>query len=105
MKVVPDNENPVSYMTTDKNSKITSGHYVAGKTLVVTYIWVKDTKSPEPVVPTPSEPTIRSLKSLRRQNLLNLRSLLRKFIKSMLFTRNINHGIRIVGYMLKSNGM
>lgn len=53
MKVVPDNENPVSDMTTDKNSKITSGHYVAGKTLVVTYIWVKDTKSPE----TPSEPT------------------------------------------------
>ena len=105
VKVVPDNENPVSYMTTDKNSKITSGHYVVGKTLVVTYIWVKDTKSPEPVVPTPSEPTIRSLKSLRRQNLLNLRSLLRKFIKSMLFTRNINHGIRIVGYMLKSNGM
>lgn len=57
VKVVPDNENPVSDMTTDKNSKITSGHYVAGKTLVVTYIWVKDTKSPEPVVPTPSEPT------------------------------------------------
>ena len=57
VKVVPDNENPVSDMTTDKNSKITSGHYVAGKTLVITYIWVKDTKSPEPVVPTPSEPT------------------------------------------------
>ena len=57
VKVVPDNENPVSDMTTDKNSKITSGHYVAGKTLVVTYIWVKDTKSPEPVVLTPSEPT------------------------------------------------
>lgn len=57
VKVVPDNENPVSDMTTDKNSKITSGYYVAGKTLVVTYIWVKDTKSPEPVVPTPSEPT------------------------------------------------
>ena len=58
VKVVPDNENPVSDMTTDKNSKITSGHYVAGKTLVVTYIWVKDTKSPEPVVPTPSEPEV-----------------------------------------------
>ena len=57
VKVVPDNENPVSDMTTDKNSKITSSHYVAGKTLVVTYIWVKDTKSPEPVVPTPSKPT------------------------------------------------
>ena len=58
VKVVPDNENPVSDMTTDKNSKITSGHYIAGKTLVVTYIWVKDTKSPEPVVPTPSEPEV-----------------------------------------------
>ena len=58
VKVVPDNENPVSDMTTDKNSKITSGHYVAGKTLVITYIWVKDTKSPEPVVPTPSEPEV-----------------------------------------------
>lgn len=108
VKVVPDNENPVSDMTTDKNSKITSGHYVAGKTLVVTYIWVKDTKSPEPVVPTPSEPTKPEPKvpeEPKTPELLNLRSLLRKFIKSMLFTRNINHGIRIVGYMLKSNGM
>ena len=66
-KTVQDEKNNPGYdATTHKTSgnyqpgkkvEITSGHYVAGKTLVVTYIWVKDTKSPEPVVPTPSEPT------------------------------------------------